>query len=67
MITKKYTQDVASSKFHTTIYMTQEACEKLNEMCANNVKKGLRMSKSDIICDAIELLYTEFMKYLLHL
>ena len=46
-------------KTKATFYLTKEAEDKLNEMCARRMRASGRADKSAMICRAIELLYEE--------
>lgn len=41
----------------TTIYLTEEANQKLNSIYANRIMKDFKSNKYDIFCEAIELLF----------
>ena len=55
-------ETAALKKFKTTIYMSQEDEERLNELFIKRIKSRNRTDKSALLCEGVRLLYEKEVK-----
>jgi hypothetical protein len=54
---KTQAKPIAEIKFHTSVYLTKKAHDKLILICGSSENDKFGRSKSNVICEAIEYLY----------